>query len=707
MWRGDNKPSVGHAASNRGTVAFAVAVAIMSGAAGAADLDEVVVTARKRAESIQDVPVAVTAMSAESMRRQQFQSLKDANFSVPNLSAFNNQTTVVSAATFIRGVGQDDSTPVQEQGVATYIDDVYMPRAQGGLLDLLDFERIEVLRGPQGTLYGRNSSGGAVKYVTRKPSLTDTAVIAQATVGSFERRDLAASFSAPLVDGKLAAKVDVVSRDRDGYIAQRSTGKDLSRIDRDTARLALRWQASDTVLVDVAVDGTRDRSGLQGGTPIEPKPGGKLPGGYAPIYGDLYTSGADVEDLNEFDGWGASATVTWDNAVGQFKSVSSYRTWDTVFWSDLGGRPANLDLFSDMDGKTFTQEFQLASSGDGKLKWVVGAFLMQEKLDILNRFLFLHDYVQDTDSMAVYGELTYPFTDRLRLTVGGRLTEDKKEISMFGVGLGGTFRKDGLKIDFNDFTPKVALDFSLSDDALIYASAQDGYKAGAFQGFPQQLTDLTVEYLRPESVRAYEVGAKTSWLDGDLTLNGALFLSEYDRKQLNIFNPATLGFVSRTTNAEMSGVEIELAWRPSENLTINGFLATFDGEITKSNAADPLLPKKGTKIAFMPDISAKLGFDYSVPRAGGGEFFVGGSVQHVGKIYFAVYNDPQVVQKPYELVDARIGYRAADDRLEIALGGRNLTDEEYAYTASAVDGGTLWMAEPRTWSLSFRYQLAD
>ena len=126
------------------------------------------------------------------------------------------------------------------------------------------------------------------------------------------------------------------------------------------------------------------------------------------------------------------------------------------------------------------------------LKWVVGAFLMQERLDILNQFLFLHDYVQDTDSMAVYGELTYPFTDRLRLTVGGRLTEDKKEISMFGIGLGGTFREDGLKIDFNDFTPKVALDYSLSDDALIYASAQEGYKAGAFQGFPQQLTDLTV-----------------------------------------------------------------------------------------------------------------------------------------------------------------------------------------------------------------------
>lgn len=671
------------------------------------ELDEIVVTARKRTESLQDVPVAVTALGEEAFRRQQLNSLKDANFSVPNLSAFNNQTTVVSAATFIRGVGQDDSTPVQEQGVATYIDDVYLPRAQGGLLDLLDFERIEVLRGPQGTLYGRNSSGGAIKYVTKKASLTETSVITQATIGSFERRDLAASFSSPLVEGRLAAKVDVASRNRDGYITQVSTGNDLSRVDRDTARIALHWQASDDVTVDLTVDGTRDRSGLQGGTPIAPTPGGKLAAGYGPIYGSLYVSGADVPDFNEFDGWGSSATISWDNSLGQFKSVSSYRAWDTQFWSDLGGRPANLDLYSDMDGQTFTQEFQLASSGDGPLSWVVGAFLMQEKLDIVNQFLFLHDYVQDTESLAVYGELTYSLTDRLRITVGGRLTEDEKEISMFGIGLGGTFSADNLKIDFSDFTPKLALDYSISDDALVYFSIQDGFKAGGFQGFPQQLTDLTVEFLRPENVRAYELGAKTTWLDGRLTLNGAAFFSDYESKQLNIFNPATLGFVSRTTNAEMSGLEIELTWRPSEQLTINGFIATFDGEITKSNESDPLLPVKGTKIAFMPDVSAKIGFDYSIPRAGGGEFFIGGNLQHVGEINFAVYNDPQVAQKPYELADARIGFRTADNRLEVALGGRNLTDEEYAYTAAAVDGGTLWMAEPRTWSVNFRYQLSQ
>jgi len=686
-------------------ILFAALSAALSGASYASELDEIVVTARKRAESIQDVPVAVTAIGEETFRRQQFNSLKDANFSVPNLSAFNNQTTVVSAATFIRGVGQDDSTPVQEQGVATYIDDVYLPRAQGGLLDLLDFERIEVLRGPQGTLYGRNSSGGAIKYVTKKASLTETSVVAQATLGKFDRRDVAASFSAPIVEGSLAAKIDVASRNRDGYITQLSTGNDLSRVDRDTARLALRWQASDAVSVDLTVDSTRDRSGLQGGTPIAATRGGKLPAGYAPVYGSLYTSGADVPDLNEFDGWGSSATITWDNSVGQFKSVSSYRTWETEFWSDLGGRPANLDLFSDMDGRTFTQEFQLASTVDGPLSWVVGAFLMQEKLDIVNEFLFLHDYVQDTDSLAAYGEVTYKLSDRLRITAGGRLTEDKKKISMFGIGLGGTFRKDNLQISFSDFTPKLALDYSLTDDALLYFAVQDGFKAGGFQGFPQQLTDLTVEYLRPENVRAYEIGAKTSWLDGRLTLNGAAFLSDYERKQLNIFNVATLGFVSRTTNAEMSGIEVELAWRPSDQLTINGFIATFDGKITKSNRTDPLLPTKGTKIAFMPDISAKIGFDYSVPRAAGGEFFIGGNLQHVGKVFFAVYNDPQVVQRPYELADARIGFRTADERLEVALGARNLTDKEYAYTGAAIDGGTLWMAEPRTWSLNFRYQL--
>jgi iron complex outermembrane receptor protein len=673
----------------------------------AAELEEVVVTARKRAESLQDVPVAVTSIGAAAVERQQFSSLRDVNFSVPNLSAFNNQTTVISSATFIRGVGQDDSTPVQEQGVATYLDDVYLPRAQGGLFDLLDFERIEVLRGPQGTLYGRNSSGGALKFVTRAPSLDEARLLAQATFGRYDRRDFGLSGSVPLVEGVVGVKADFVSRERDGYVTQESTGNDVSRVDRQTGRIGLLWEASEALRVDWSADATRDRSGLQGGTPIQPNPNGSLPRGYGPIYGDLFVTGADVPDLNEFDGEGTALTVTYDFGPVQLKSVSAYRTWETEFWSDLGGRPGNLDLFSDLDGRTLTQEFQIASSGEGKLNWVAGVFYMDERLDVLNEFLFLHDYVQDTESSAIYAEATYSLTERLRVTVGGRYTEDDKEIDMDAIGLGGAFSVEGETISFNEFTPKLAVDYSVSDNLLIYASAQDGYKAGAFQGFPQQLTDLTEEELQPEIVTAYEIGAKSTWLDGGLVFNAAAFFSDYEDKQLNIFNPATLGFVSRTAKAEMYGFEVEWTWRATGNLTVTGFVATFEGEIKDPDPTDPLVPPDGTKIAFMPDVSAKLGLEWVRPLDNAGELFVGGNLSHVGEIDFAVFNDPVARMPSYELIDARLGYRTADGRFEISAGGRNLADEEYVYTAAVVDGGTLWMGEPRTWAITLRYQLTQ
>jgi iron complex outermembrane recepter protein len=360
-----------------------------------------------------------------------------------------------------------------------------------------------------------------------------------------------------------------------------------------------------------------------------------------------------------------------------------------------------------MDGRTFTQELQLSSQGAGKLSWVAGLFYMDEHLDILNEFLFLHDYIQETESSAIYGEATYSLTDRLRITAGGRYTEDKKEIDMDAIGLGGAFSVQGEKIKFDEFTPKLAIDYSVSDDVLIYASAQDGYKAGAFQGFPQQLTDLTEEALQPEIVRAYEIGTKSTWLDGALVLNAAAFFSDYEDKQLNIFNPGTLGFVSRTAKAEMYGVELEWAWRATESLTVTGFVATFKGEIKDPDPNDPLVPPDGTKISFMPDVTAKLGLEWIKPIGNGGEFFAGGNVSHTGEIDFAVFNDPVARMPSYELIDARLGYRTADRRFEISAGGRNLADEEFVYTAAVVDGGTLWMGEPRTWAITLRYQLSQ
>lgn len=667
-------------------------------------LEEIVVTARKRNESIQDIPVAVSAVTEAAMERQQFRDLRDMSFSVPNLIAFKNQTTANSSAPFIRGVGQDDSTPVAEQGVATYVDDVYMARSQGALVDLIDFERVEVLRGPQGTLYGRNSSGGALKFVTRKPSLTETRFVGDVTVGTFDRLDLRAAYSAPLIEDKVGVKIEAVARDRDGYMTRVDNGDEVNRIDRQAARLSLRYAIADNLMLDVALDGARDRSGIQTPSAIQPAANGALPGGYEFLYGDPYRTGADVRDKNVFNGWGASNILAWQTGLGEFKSVSAYRRFDNEFYSDLGGRPANLDLYRVLDHRQFTQEFQLASSGDGAFDYAIGLFYLEEKFHNVDVFLFLADYVQSTKSYALYGEGTYQIFDRTRITFGGRYTQDKKTIDGDYIGIGGTFSVSDLKADFNNFSPKIGIDYRLNDRALIYATATEGYKAGGFQGFPQNLTDITQEIVRPENVRAYEIGAKTEWLDGRVVLNGAAFFSDYTDRQLNSFNPATLGFVARSVDAEIKGIELELTAALTADLTLSGFVSTLDGKVTKADATDPLVPPVGKKLPFVPDVSGKIGLDWNIPVASGAEWFIGTNVAYKGKIYFATFNEPFAVQKAHELVDARFGYRTADEKLEISLGGRNLTDKEWADTGAVIDGGVLWMAEPRTWSVTFRYQ---
>jgi iron complex outermembrane receptor protein len=685
---------------------LSVTVSMESAAQAPADsgaLEEVVVSARKRNESIQDIPIAVSAVTEAAMERQQFRDLRDMSFSVPNLIAYKNQTTANSSAPFIRGVGQDDSTPVAEQGVATYVDDVYMARSQGALVDLIDFERIEVLRGPQGTLYGRNSSGGALRFVTRKPSLTESRLIGDITLGSFDRLDLRASYSLPLVQDKVGVKFEAVARDRDGYMTRVDNGDLVNRIDRQAARMSLRYAITEDVMLDFAWDGARDRSGIQTPSAIRPAANGRLPGGYEFVYGDPYRTGADVRDKNEYNGWGASSILTWQTGLGEFKSVSAYRRFDNEFYSDLGGRPANLDLFRVLDHRQFTQEFQLASSGEGALNYAVGLFYLDEKFHNVDVFLFLDDYFQTTKSYAVYGEGTYQVFDRMRVTVGGRYTQDKKSIDGNYIGLGGAFSVTDLKADFSNFSPKLGVDYRLSDQALIYATVTEGYKAGGFQGFPQNLTDITQEIVRPEDVRAFEIGAKTEWLDGRVIVNGAAYFSDYTDRQVNSFNPATLGFVARSLDAEIKGIELEFTARLTENVTLSGFFSTLDGKVTRADATDPLVPPVGKILPFVPDVSGKIGIDWNIPVANGGEWFVGTNVAYKGKIYFATFNEPFAVQNGHELVDARVGFRTADQKLEVSLGGRNLTDKQWADTGAVIDGGVLWMAEPRTWSVTFRY----
>jgi len=670
-------------------------------------LPAIIVTAQKFKQNLQDVPVAVTALTAGNLSQQQLTSSTDLSFSVPNLVLYPNTTTTTSSAVYLRGIGQDDSTPTAEQGVATYVDDVLIPHAQGGILDLANIERVEVLRGPQGTLYGRNSIGGAINYVTEKPSLTRSESTADFTIGSFHGADFVAGFTTPLVDNLLGIRVDAASTNRNGYIYQEANGNDVERIDRQAMRVALRFEPSQAVTWDFAVDGTRDRSGMQAPVPIGPIPGGTLPEGYGPLYGSFWVTGSDAPDKNNFDGWGAANTITWQLPWGTLKSLTSYRGLSTIFYAPLGGRPGAADetLFRTLKDRDYTQEFQITSAQDSKLTYVAGLFYYNDELHDIDEFLISHNYVQTTQSYAAYGQLTYNFTSALGVTIGGRFTRDKKEMTADDLGLGGAFSVQDLPLDSNNFSPKFSIQYHLSDAILTYASIARGYLAGAFQSFPQALTDLTQQQLRPATETAYEIGIKSEFFQRRAKLNVALFDSDYSHKQVSAFNPATLGFVAGTVGETIKGAELEFDARLTQELTINGFATWLDAVVTSSAyPANQLVPPVGARAAFVPEFTTKVGVNWDKPLTGSaGGLFASAYATWVSRTYFDVFDTPYISQGPHELVDARFGWRSANERLEVWLGGKNLTNVQWFNNASTTAGGTIFPQPPRTWSIEFRY----
>lgn len=692
------------------TPAWAQTVATEAAAADdAGSVSEIVVTARKRSESLQDVPIAVSAFGADALEQQQAQSLDDLSFAAPNIAITKNQTTSNSAQIYIRGVGQDDSTPTNEPGVGIYLDDVYLARSQGSLLDLIDVERVEVLRGPQGSLYGRNSTGGAIKLVTRRPDLQDVRFVGDVTYGRFDRIDLRGSLSVPLLEDTAAVKLDAMTFNRDGYVTRRDNGSDINRVERTGLRGALLWKLSDTADLYVTADYSWDDSGQTAPAPLTIPPAGvgkTLTGNRRPLFG-YYVSDPNAADKYEFDGGGVSASLSFDTGAGQLKSVTAYRSFDNFFNSDLRGRsPASgggSDLVRDLHQNQFTQEVQLASDSDGPLNYVVGAFYLHEKIDNLDVFLIRHDYRQKTRSIAGYADLSYDITDRLSLSVGGRYTEDKKSVDMDATGLGGVFSVRDFEAKFDEFTPKVGLSFEPNDNVLLFGSWQRGFKAGAFQGFPQRLTDLTQQVLAPEKVDSYEAGFKSTLADGRVRFNGTVFYLDYKDIQFALFNPATTGFVARTAGAEGWGTEWEVNARIADGFTLAATLGTFDSEIDDVAAGDPLLATvRGTRIKHVPKYNLQIAPAYEYALASGGAIITGGTFTYVGKIFFDATNTPFNAQPKHELVDLYLGYKGAGDRWRLTAGVQNATDQRWALTGTSAGQGSLFPALPRTWSVTLR-----
>ncbi|MBU1539089.1 MAG: TonB-dependent receptor [Alphaproteobacteria bacterium] len=667
---------------------------------GASSLDDVIVSARRRDELLKDVPISVSAIGEERLEQTGASDITALQQQTPNATvqvARGSNSTLIS---FIRGVGQQDPLWGFEPGVGLYVDDVYVARPQGAVLDIYDVQRIEVLRGPQGSLYGRNTVGGAVKYVTNGLS-QDPELTLRGAYGSYNQIDLMAAGSIPLADNFRIGGA-VASYQRDGYGSNINTGAEHYNKDVLAGRISAEWEPRDDMSIRLAFDRVQDDSNPRHGHRELP---GATPAGA--VLPSVYDTNAGIGDNNSVMSQGASATIRLDlNDNWTFKSITAWREGDTDTVIDFDNTPLpTLDIPAYYADDQLTQEFQFLFDYD-RVQGVAGIFYLDGHAEgAFDTVLGAAGIVigtggsVDTESWAGFADINLDITDRLHLGIGMRYTLDTKEGTVFRANylgatrsplLGGTVRAPLLvrtdytnTKDFTQFTPRVALSYDLTDDVTTYVSFSQGFKSGGFDMRGDAIfTPNTVNGYDPETVDSWEVGLKGS-LDR-LTFAAAAFHNEYQDQQVTTQVPAVAGIASFVDNVGSStfyGFEFEGQLRILDSLSANfavGYLNSDFEEFLRYNLTTMAFEDISDQVVLQnaPEWTGYLGLTW-IGNVGGGELAVTPSISYRGDFSQFEFPNPILDQEAYSLVDLSIVWTDPTDRFTLGLYGKNLTDEEY------------------------------
>lgn len=685
-------------------------------------LEEVVVTARRRDESLTDVPVSVSAYSGDHLVDIGAADVTALSQSSPNTTLRVGRATNSTLAAFIRGVGQQDPLVGFEPGVGIYLDDVYLARPMAAVMDVYDVERIEVLRGPQGTLYGRNTIGGAVKYVTKKLG-DDPFLKIKGSVGSYNQTDLIVTGGAPItgVDG-LRAGGSVAVFKRDGFGENLVTGEDNYNKDVAAARASLEWDVSDSFSLRFAADYSDDDSLSKGG---HRQTNGNT-SGVEPLDNIFDTragatqqpSTAGIDGNQEVVAEGAMVSANWEISDSlTFTSTTAYREDYTESVVDLDSLEAmDFDLQIIYDNQQFSQEFKLGYSSD-RMHGVFGFYYLDANAKndfdaILNvagvgnvgAFSPLTVYTGgdvDTDTWSLFGDLTYDFTEQLSGSAGLRYTTDKRtalvqRLVYAGIGSAAFGTSNPLiatnanfeaEKTFNNVSPKIGISWKPKEDMNIYASYSRGFKAGGFD--PRSNTNQNpnaVNGYDPEVIDATEVGIKTKLADDRIALNLAYFYNDYTDMQIpgsvpydsdgDGINDDFAGSVTNAGKAVLSGFEIESTLLATENLSFTLAAGYIDADLKEFVLNGANIASQRV-IQFTPDWTGNFSTNYSTELSMGGELSVIGTLSYKGLTYNFETPDPLVDQEAYTLFDMSIVWNSDDDKYFIGLHGKNLTDEEY------------------------------
>jgi iron complex outermembrane receptor protein len=700
-------------------------------------IEEIVVTARKREEQLQDVPQSISAFTADDMDARSATSLGDIANLTPNfsfLTTFGGGTSIR-----IRGVGQNDPSVFFDPGVAIYVDGAYIPRMRGVDFDLMDFARIEVLRGPQGTLFGRNATGGALNIITTRPG-NEFSGSAEVTIGRYDRLDGKLRVDVPLAPGVLSARLTGATGNRDGYgkILDFSTGAMIGEMGNNESlggRAEINWTPRSDVDVLLSLDISR----MNEANPVSSMLTAAVPPAIAAVNlfvdpdfgpqmvtGNPYTNYGAGSNYSDSNTWGISANVAWEHEGWSLRSITSYREMNSAYGIDPDLSP--LEIFNQTfteESQAFSQELQLSGqSFQDRLDWIAGLYYFEEDSGMTADTLLLQplftflgvdsslrlDVSSDATSWAVFGQGTYQLTDRLSITAGLRYSEDEKEVGRVRHSVNRpmvvTLPFESLKDSWGAISSRAGIEYRWTNDVMTYFSASRGFKSGGINGasfFGQHVP------FDPEYIWTYELGLRSDWLDKRLRFNATGFYSDYTDLQFRVAlaspTGAPIAIVTNAAKAEIYGFEIELSAVPAPGLELTASTGYTHARYTELDPGTPVT--LNDKFAITPEWSLMLAGQYTIPVENWGELTGRVDYSYKSETELAAINSPLLVQDGYSYVNARLTFRHNSGNWEVAAFVTNLTDEIIAVAGAdfvpSFGFATLQYAAPRQWGVSLKY----
>ncbi|WP_457444365.1 TonB-dependent receptor [Roseateles sp. P5_E4] len=684
-------------------------------------LEVVKVTARKREESLQDVPVAVTALTADQLDKLAIKDLGDLQGQVPNLTIYAARGSNTTITTFIRGVGQADPLWGVDPGVGIYFDDVYIARPQGALLDVYDVQRVEVLRGPQGTLYGKNTIGGAVKYVS-KPLPTTTEGSVTLAVGSYGQVTAKGGVGTAVNDGQIRFRVAGASLNREGYGKNLTDGSPVSDQATTSGRVSLGWfPTGSSFNAQVSVDRTGDDSHMRGFqrlnvSAFDPAKTPPTPGRYDIATGMPNANGTSSEGESLTLNWGASEA--WS-----LKYILAHRASDTSTSIDFDGLPnRTADVRAEYHDSSQSHELQAIYEGQNS-SGVVGVYYFDGRAGgtVRNNFFNLSFGTTNglvyTEGKAVFGDWSWRLSPAFSVSTGLRYTkEDKRAVVLNQAFANDQFSGTPIAVPANfdkslsvsNTSPRLSLEYRASKEIKLYTTASRGFKSGGYNirantvAFPSSGRPFA-----DEKLDSLELGAKMILDGGRLELNTAVFHNKYKNVQLSVFTSYTQangqpGFFGDFTNAgkaTVQGAEVEFLWMPTPAWRISGNLATLDAKYDEYidrgvNVADQ------KKFTNTPKYQAGLNIEHNAKLAMGTLRSRLG-VTHRSKVYPTTDLSEALAQDAYTLVNAGLIWEK-DPKLSFFLQGSNLTNKAYktdGYNIAALSVLNAYYGPPRTFTL--------